>query len=428
MKTRLPIYGMHCKSCELLIESKLSQIAWIEVKYISQNKNFIDVEVKNESDLEVIKQTIENLWYQVHKKQNNTFFDWIVILLLFVIFWILYFLLKDIKIFENALLAHNLSLLLIIWIWFIASLSSCLAVTWGIVLGFSQYANTQNTLFSHLKTQFNFHLGRITWFMLWGWILGSLGGYFGSLGNLNTFLLFLAGIFLVYLWLHMLHIIPSISQLWIGMPKIFGKKILNVKNPAFAPFVWALTFFLPCWFTQSMQVYAASSGSFMSGALIMGAFALGTMPVLFLLWFGSSYFKDKNFHYLSKVMGVLVVYFWVILLYGLSNLISFWGNPPLSQANLENIIFEQKTVYHNGWSLEEKEIFLTAGNNYKLNIIPKKNGTGCMTTLTIPGIDNTTHNIIQAIPIGIHIIDAKPGKYNIVCSSMGMKQGEIIIQ
>jgi len=43
--------------------------------------------------------------------------------------------------------------------------------------------------------------------------------------------------------------------------------------------------------------------------------------------------------------------------------------------NLENVSFEQKTVFHNGWSLAEKEIYLEAGKNYKLNIIPTKDGS-----------------------------------------------------
>ncbi|NCP77121.1 sulfite exporter TauE/SafE family protein [bacterium] len=40
----------------------------------------------------------------------------------------------------------------------------------------------------------------------------------------------------------------------------------------------ALTFFLPCGFTLAMQAYAITTGSFITGALTMMAFALGTAP------------------------------------------------------------------------------------------------------------------------------------------------------
>src|SRR5205823_2764418 len=42
----------------------------------------------------------------------------------------------------------------------------------------------------------------------------------------------------------------------------------------------AFTFFLPCGFTQSLQLVALASGSFTTGALTMFVFALGTLPSL----------------------------------------------------------------------------------------------------------------------------------------------------
>lgn len=426
MKTKLPIYGMHCKACELLVESRISELSWVQVKWISQTKNYIEVEVKNENDLEKIKEIITSLWYEIEKKQKrkNNFFDYIIIFLLFVLFGILYFLFKDVSFVQNIASIQNASLLVVVLIWLVASLSSCLAVTGWIVLWFSKYIDTSKNTFSGLKIHTQFHLWRILWFALGGWILGSIGWYFWSLGILNTFLLFLAGIFMIYMWLHILNIIPSLK---VSMPKVFGSKILNMKNPAFAPIIWALTFFLPCWFTQSMQVYAASSGSFITGALIMWAFALGTMPVLFLLGFGSSYFKNKDFHYANKAIWVMVVYFWIFMLAWFSNLVAL-NTPNTDKIDLENVSFEQKTVFHNGWSLAEKEIYLEAGKNYKLNIIPTKDGSWCMSTLTIPGIDKTIHKVLVGKSIGIPIVNAKPGTYNIVCSTMWMKQWEIIIQ
>lgn len=110
------------------------------------------------------------------------------------------------------------------------------------------------------------------------------------------------------------------------------------------------------------------------------------------------------------------------MLTGFNNLVALNTHSDTQKIDMENISFEQKTVLHNGWSLAEKEILLDAGKNYKLNIIPTKDGSGCMSTLTIPGIDKTIHQVLAGKTIGIPIVNAKPGKYNIVCSTMGMKQ------
>jgi len=110
------------------------------------------------------------------------------------------------------------------------------------------------------------------------------------------------------------------------------------------------------------------------------------------------------------------------MLTGFNNLVALSTPIENEKIDLENISFEQKTILHNGWSLAEKEVYLDAGKNYKLNIIPTKDGSGCMSTLTIPGIDKTIHQVLAGKTIGIPIVNAKPGTYNIVCSTMGMKQ------
>lgn len=83
----------------------------------------------------------------------------------------------------------------------------------------------------------------------------------------------------------------------------------NVEHKTPAPFLLgAGTFFLPCGFTQAMQIAALASGSFGGGALIMLAFALGTLPVLAFLSFGSASFaQSKHAPLFFKTTGVVVI-------------------------------------------------------------------------------------------------------------------------
>jgi sulfite exporter TauE/SafE len=55
----------------------------------------------------------------------------------------------------------------------------------------------------------------------------------------------------------------------------------ETKSTAFV--LGAATFFLPCGFTQALQVYVLSQASFAAGALTMLAFALGTLPAMLSL-------------------------------------------------------------------------------------------------------------------------------------------------
>ena len=432
MDKKLEVSWMHCKSCEMLLENRLNEIDWVKVKNISSKTWEINIEIKNEKDLKQVKEAIEELWYHTwwkkHTKKNN-FTDYIIMFLIFVIVWILILLFKDISLFENILKVENYSFLIIILIWIVASMSSCLAITWWIILGFSKYVDTSKWISSHIKIQWMFHLWRILWFFVLGWILWSIWNYIWWFWSLNKVLLLIAWILMFYMWLNMLSIVPSITKLWLSMPKSIWNKILNVKNPIFTPIVWALTFFLPCWFTQSMQVLAASSWSFLSWALTMTAFAVWTFPILFLVWVGNSYFKDKNLDMVNKVIWVIVVYFWVFILSGFSNMINFNipQNTTQTQVNTENLQeLKEVSVTHDWWWFPD--VILEWAKNYKLIINPTSDWLGCMFALTIPWIDENEYPVKKWVPIVIDIKNPKPGKYKAVCTAMWMRHGNIIIK
>ena len=182
-----------------------------------------------------------------------------------------------------------------------ASISTCLAITGGIVIWFSKYLDDSKGVRSHIKVQSSFHIWRVVWFFLLWWLLWLIGESISVSLWFTTVLTAIVGILLFYMWLHMLKIVPNISKLWIHMPKARTKKVLTVKNPAFAPIIWALTFFLPCGFTQAMQIFAISTWDFVQGAILMAMFAVWTAPVLFAVGMWSSYVKEHKVRILSKI-------------------------------------------------------------------------------------------------------------------------------
>ena len=169
----------------------------------------------------------------------------------------------------------------------IASVSSCLAIVGGLVLSLSANVAKEGSTW---RTPALFHIGRLAGFFVLGGVIGLIGESF-HLGTtaqavLNSFV----ALVMLVLGVNLLDLFPSSNKFQLRMPESFRSRVTGwgTRDHALAPLLFGVgTFFLPCGFTQSMQLAALSSGSFMQGALIMSAFALGTFPTLALLSFGA---------------------------------------------------------------------------------------------------------------------------------------------
>jgi sulfite exporter TauE/SafE len=98
-----------------------------------------------------------------------------------------------------------------------------------------------------------------------------------------------------------------------SMPKFIAKHAHGISkfNHTLTPLlVGVATFFLPCGFTQSMQLYTLTTGSFLRGGLTMLFFALGTLPALLLVSFSSFSIKNSSKSgVLFKTAGLIVIMF-----------------------------------------------------------------------------------------------------------------------
>jgi sulfite exporter TauE/SafE len=199
----------------------------------------------------------------------------------------------------------------------IASISTCMAVVGGLVLSMSASFAKEG---DKIRPQVLFHVGRLVSFFVLGGVIGLLGSAF-SLGATGTFVLsFLVALILLVLGINLLDVFPWMKRLSPTLPGLIGRHIHGLKevNHNLTPvLVGVATFFLPCGFTQSMQIYTLTTGSFWTGALTMSAFAFGTLPVLALLSFSSlAIHKKAQSGILFKTAGLVVIFF------GLFNLIN----------------------------------------------------------------------------------------------------------
>ena len=199
----------------------------------------------------------------------------------------------------------------------VASLSTCMAVVGGLVLSMSAtFAHTGDKV----RPQVLFHIGRLISFFVLGGVIGALGSAF----TLNTTASFILGLIIaavmLILGINLLGIFHWSKRLQPAMPKFLSRHAYGVSklNHTLTPFVVGVaTFFLPCGFTQSMQIYTLSTSTFLQGALTMGSFAFGTLPVLAAVSFSSFSIHDRSYAGIFfKTAGLIVI------LFGLYNLMN----------------------------------------------------------------------------------------------------------
>lgn len=314
MKTYiLHVSGTHCASCKILIEDILSEQDFIQNVKVNLKKETVAIETESDKSVEEIVNILNikikpsNYTFStekiiLEKKRNDVFWKAIPIGLMFLV---LFFLLQKSGILNIGIGGKTTPVTSFI-IGIIASLSSCLAIVGGLVLSMSAKVSQDGGSGSAKKPLILFHTGRLFGFAVLGGILGLIGKAIGINFLLSAILGLVASVVMIILGLNLLGIFKKNK---ITLPSNIFSFFRKVEHATWAPILIGLgTFFLPCGFTQSMQISALSSGSFTSGFLIMFSFALGTLPVLGLLSFGSVSFSNSKYAPLFFMSaGVVVV-------------------------------------------------------------------------------------------------------------------------
>ncbi|MEI6327037.1 MAG: sulfite exporter TauE/SafE family protein [Candidatus Roizmanbacteria bacterium] len=310
------VSGTHCPSCKILIEDILGRQDGIVSAHVDLKKEIVEVVTTNDEraiDLAAtLSGSISKNGYtlSLQKTTNNTTHKkdmWMAVPLGFALLG-LFFILQRSGIL-NFGIGGPIRPMTSFIIGLIASVSSCLAVVGGLVLSLSAKVSQEKT--STYKNFFFFHTGRIVSFALLGGVLGAVGGLFRINYTLSTLLGLVAAIVMIMLGLDLSGVLPKKN---ITLPTGAFRFFQKIEHTALTPFILGFgTFFLPCGFTQSMQVAALSSGSFISGLLIMLAFVMGTFPMLSALSFGSSTIAHSKYAPLFyKTVGIVVIGFGVL--------------------------------------------------------------------------------------------------------------------
>lgn len=307
----LHVSGTHCASCKILIEDVLNDQDYISSAQVDLKNQTLRIETVSEKSLEeladLLTEKVKPNGYTVsvervliEKQKDDVIWKALPIGLVFLI---LFFVLQKSGLLNLGIGGTTTPATSFI-IGLIASVSSCLAVVGGLVLSLSAKISQDNV--SDTKTFILFHIGRLVSFAFLGGVLGLVGSAIGISFTFTAILGIVASIVMLLLGLNLVGVFKKNK---VALPSGIFNFFRKIEHKTLTPLIIGFaTFFLPCGFTQSMQVVALSSGSFISGLLIMLAFALGTLPMLLLLSFGgASLAHGKHAPLFFKSAGVVVI-------------------------------------------------------------------------------------------------------------------------
>jgi len=342
-KTKSILYfvkGMHCASCEILIEKGLLILP--SIKQVDASAANGQVQVQYDDEKLLINEINEKFRkegyvfsespFKKEKAQEKFSATFVVVPLIIV--GIFYFLQKT---GLSTLINVNSKSSIISFFGFglLAGISSCAALVGGIVLSMSKqwsalYSQTQSFA-KKLQPHLMFNVGRIISFALLGGVLGLIGAKLQLSLKFGSWLVIIISTLMFFLALQMLGV-KWFSGFQLALPKSATKYIANEEKfkGKYMPFIMgALTFFLPCGFTITTQGLALVSGGFLQGALITSAFVLGTTPALFFIGLSSVKFSQKPHlaYQFSKAAGILVLFFAV---YNVNAQMNVLGLPSLN--------------------------------------------------------------------------------------------------
>ena len=311
------VNGMHCNACILMTESELQDHPKISSSKSSLKTHSVEIcgdfgDMPLASIAEELTGVLKKHSYSLSVEKQGKAKNWSDFKIAIPIalgFAVLFVVLQKVGL-VNLVGGGNVSYGTAFVIGSIASLSTCMAVVGGLVLSMSATFAKEG---DKMKPQLLFHSGRIVSFFILGGVIGAIGSAF-TLNVSATFILSVGiGIVMLVLGINLLDVFHFAKRLQPSMPKFLSKHALGVSkfNHTLTPLLVGIaTFFLPCGFTQSMQLYTLTTGNFLKGGLTMLSFALGTLPVLAVISFSSfSIQNNSKAGIFFKTAGLVVIMF-----------------------------------------------------------------------------------------------------------------------
>jgi sulfite exporter TauE/SafE/copper chaperone CopZ len=321
----LSVAGMTCTACERRIAKALLALPGVISASASTRKGSASLIVTSEASRASIETAITAAGYRLEGSSwlNRDPGVWrsagVAAVLVAVLVWV-------VGAGELAGRFGDLStggLLLVLALGLAAGVSTCMAMVGGIILALSATAATRSkakgtaSRSSAWRVNLTFQAGRIVGFGLFGVALGALGTSARMSTPVVVALMIAVAVTMLLVGVRLTELSPRVAGWTPTIPAAFGDRLgltgdAPARRTAGVAVTGAATFFLPCGFTQMVQVYAFSTGSPMMAGAIMATFALGTAPALLALAGAPTLLKGTRKVAMLRALGVVVIGFAVI--------------------------------------------------------------------------------------------------------------------
>ncbi|MDP3733921.1 MAG: sulfite exporter TauE/SafE family protein [Nanoarchaeota archaeon] len=443
-KIKLNVTGMTCSSCEVLIERNLKKVPGVEKVNVSQAKECAEVECADDVQIQQLQDAVKEKGYILYASndhiKNPSKASFIIknkeryseIGSVLVIMIGAYILLRQLDYLPKGLgVTENMSYGFIFVIGLVAATSTCLAVAGGLLLTVAAKFNERYphlTAAQKFKPHLYFNSGRIIGYTLFGGMIGLLGSVLTLSPKVTGIITIIASLLMIIMGLQLLNIFPWLNKIQLKMPKFIAHKIYDAENQGLpaksSSFLFGTaTFFLPCGFTQALQLYVLGTGDFMTGAATMFAFSLGTLPGLLSISAFSAFAKGNFQRYVMTFSAVLII---ILGIFNISSGATLTGaviSLPLNEKidqDFEPVLVDGKQVVNlkvNGLDYFPDKFTIKKGVPVQWNI-DGKDAQGCAQIITVPKL-GITEQLQRDKTTTIEFTPQQAGKLTFTCS-MGM--------
>lgn len=221
-----------------------------------------------------------------------------------------------------------------LWIIFLTGLTtgglSCLAMQGGLLASIITNQKEKDIEGKHKSSSFGkddwlpvttFLGAKLVAHVILGFLLGAIGSTISLSTNAKLVFQTFTALFMFATAMNLLDVHPIFRYVLIQPPKFIRKKIraISKDDSLFAPGLLGLfTVFVPCGVTQAMEVLAINIADPVDGALIMGAFILGTSPLFTLIGVATSRLSEI---WQDKFMKVAAYSLIAMALYGINGVL-----------------------------------------------------------------------------------------------------------
>lgn len=435
---------MHCASCELLIEQKLLEINGVEFVDASMANNVLQIRSRNKITVGMLNKMFSDNGYEFSDKpfeqgvQGRQLFESAFIAAFAIIVFLA---LSKMGLSSFASIGSTSSLGAFFVFGLIAGVSTCAALVGGLVLSLSKqwldlYGGDRSN-FQNSKPHFLFNAGRLVSYAIVGGLLGLLGEKIRISAAFSTFLILLVSAAMLVLALQMLGV-KWFDRFRLALPKSLSGQVANNQNRTgiLTPFIVGFfTFLLPCGFTLAAEGIAVLSGNPFKGSLIMFSFALGTAIPLLAIGLSSAKLiaSPKTSEKFLKVAGILIIFFVLYNLnfqFGLTNYLTAKEQTVDHTSQIGTGVDKDaqliKAVYSQSNDIQPSTFEVKVGQPVRFEVAALDDGTGCMSTIMIPGLWNNPQPLRKGQTIVMEFTPQKTGTFQITCA-MGVPRGAITV-